>query len=116
MTDPDQTQIDKMLAQAAAQRPPVPSDLMARIMIDAVQTQVRADAPTTTGIWRSMLELIGGWPSVGGLAMAGIAGVWIGIAPPLGLEGMATTVLGSTQTIDLFGGDTLGNFSDGLDG
>ncbi len=116
MTDRDQIELDNLLAQTALMKPVVPQDLMARVMIDAEQVQPRSNDVARRGIWASVLDMIGGWPGVGGLALAGVAGLWIGVAPPVGLESMATTVLGSTQTVDLFGGDMLGNFADGLDG
>lgn len=117
MTDQNQTELDDLLAQTAQIKPTVPSDLMARVLIDAAQVQPRNFAPPPQQtLWSAVLDMIGGWPAVGGIAMAGVAGLWIGVAPPVGLENMATTVLGSTQTVDLFGGDMLGSFSDGVDG
>lgn len=116
MTDQNQTEIDDLLADVASAKPPVLSDLMARVLIDARQVQPQSVAVTEQGLWAAILDMIGGWPAVGGLAMAGVAGLWIGVAPPTGLENMATTMLGSTQTVDLFGGDMLGSLSDGVDG
>ncbi|MEO9865015.1 MAG: hypothetical protein ABJO29_08495 [Yoonia sp.] len=116
MTNQNQTELDDLLGQTAQIKPTVPSDLMARVLIDAAQVQPRNIAPSQQTLWGAVLDMIGGWPAIGGIAMAGVAGLWIGVAPPVGLEDMATTVLGSTQTVDLFGGDMLGNFSDGVDG
>lgn len=116
MTEPNQTELDNLLADVAAVKPSVPSDLMARVLIDASQVQPRDGVQSQLGVWAGILDMIGGWPAVGGLAIAGVAGLWIGVAPPVGLENMATTVLGSTQTVDLFGGDMLSSFNDGVDG
>jgi len=115
MTDHDMQELDNLLTQTAQTKPTVPSDLMARVLIDAAQAQPRPDEMRSQSIWASLLEMIGGWPAVGGLALASATGLWIGIAPPVGLESMATTVFGSTQTVDLFGGDVFSNFSDGQD-
>jgi hypothetical protein len=116
MTDPTQTDLDELLAQAARQKPNVPTDLMARVMIDAARFQPKLPTAPHQGFWASILDVIGGWPAVGGLAMAGVTGLWIGVAPPVGFDAIAATVLGSPETIDLFGGDMLSNFTEGLDG
>jgi hypothetical protein len=116
MTDQNQTDLDDLFAEAAQLKPSVPSDLMARVLIDADQIQPRPRAAANQNVWNALVDMVGGWPVVGGLAMAGVAGIWIGVAPPMGLENMATAVIGSTHTVDLFGGDMLSSFSDGLDG
>ena len=115
MTDPTQTDLDKLLAEAALQKPSVPTDLMARVMIDATRVQPKVPTALQQGVWASILDVIGGWPAVGGLAMASVAGLWIGVAPPVGLDAIAAVVLGSPETIDLFGEDMLSNFTEGLD-
>lgn len=116
MTNPTQNDLDDLLARTATHQPTVPSDLMARVMIDARQEQPRVVVAQKHGVWSALLELVGGWPAVGGLAMTGVAGIWIGIAPPVGLETMAADVMGVSQTVDLFGSDPFDGFTDGLDG
>lgn len=116
MTDPAHNHLDDLLNQVAQQEPPVPSDLMARVLIDADYVQPRMITAKTNGIWGTLLDMIGGWPAVGGIAMAGVAGLWIGVAPPSGFDTIAWDLLGETQTVDLFGSDALSSFSDGLDG
>lgn len=116
MTNPTNKNLDDLLAQVALQKPDVPSDLMARVLIDADRLQPRAMAPQPTGLWNALLDMIGGWPAVGGIAMAGVAGLWIGIAPPTGIDAFTSTVIGDTQAVDILGGDLLSSLSDGLDG
>lgn len=116
MTDPAHKDLDDLLNQVAQQEPHVPSDLMARVLIDAEQFQPKVSVIETRGIWTTMLDMIGGWPAVGGIAMAGVAGLWIGVAPPTGLDTIASGLIGETQTVDLFGSDVLSSFSDELDG
>lgn len=116
MTDRAEKNLDDLLVQAALQKPDVPADLMARVLIDADQMQPQATSAQPAGLWDTLLEMIGGWPAVGGIAMAGVAGLWIGVAPPTGFETITSTVLGDTQTVDIFGGDVLSSLSDGLDG
>lgn len=80
----------------------VPSDdLMARILADAAAVDAaRHPAPETpgTGFWAGLVAAVGGWPGLGGLAAATVAGLWIGIAPPSGLSGLADAVFGSSST------------------
>lgn len=116
MTDPAQKDLDDLLSQIAQQAPPVPSDLMARVLIDADQLQPQMTVRKSRGMWANVLDIIGGWPAFSGIAMAGMAGLWIGVAPPTGLDTIASDLLGETQTVDLFGADVLSTFIDELDG
>jgi hypothetical protein len=109
MTDPDMKALDAALAEAADHAPEVPDDLLAAVLRDAAFVQPRP--VVRESLWQTVLDLIGGWPAVSGLAAAGVAGVWIGMAPPVALESAAAQILGTTQTVDLFGVDTLGGFT-----
>ena len=53
MTDPNDKMLDDLFAQARAVAPPVPNDLMARVLADADAAQ-RVDpvAPPARGLWR----------------------------------------------------------------
>jgi hypothetical protein len=72
---------------------PAPSDaLMARVLADA-QAELASGAQVTEpntdkpdGFGAMLLSVIGGWRAVAGLAMATIAGVWIGFAGPDGVS------------------------------
>lgn len=69
---------------------PDPSDmLLARIMADA-QSQIDKAQPEPsieeTGFFQKLLDGIGGWPSMAGLATASIVGVWIGYVQPPAVE------------------------------
>jgi hypothetical protein len=70
--------------EAARADGPEPSDaLMARVLADAEALQPRpADPPRGGGAWAEVWRLLGGWPAAAGLAAAGVAGLWIGAAPP----------------------------------
>ncbi len=82
----DDTMLDDLFATAAADPRGAPSaDLMARVLQDAETLQAsegfQADASARReGFWAGVLSMLGGWPSLGGVAMAGVAGVWIGVA------------------------------------
>lgn len=113
MTDPEIKAVDAALTEAADQTPQVPDALMAAVLRDAAQLQpapTREAAPVRVSLWDSFLDLIGGWPAMGGLAAAGMAGVWLGFAPPVALEGAAAQLLGTVQTVDLLGADVLSSF------
>lgn len=113
MTKSDDDMIDALFAQARTQSPAVPDDLMARVLADATDMLVHSVAAPKPRIWPAFLELIGGWPSVGGLAMAGVAGIWVGIAPPASVTTWAADLIGSPVSIDLLS-DTSGYFAEGL--
>lgn len=89
-----------------------------RVMLDAdnvlAQAGVGAPArePAPAGFGAMMLDLIGGWPSFGGLAAATLAGVWIGVSPPDALADLSAGLLGSTVEVSLFETDVFA----GLDG
>lgn len=72
--------------------PMMPENLQAAILQDAADVQMQklqhetAIVPDSTSrfvhLWRQFSSAIGGWPALGGLAAAGVAGLWIGFAPP----------------------------------
>ncbi|WP_238928789.1 hypothetical protein [Alexandriicola marinus] len=114
MTDEtDQSLIDALL-EDVAQHPVAPIDavLMARLVEDADRLVPRpepvAGAIAATG-WRGVLDLMGGWPAMGGLVAAGVVGLWIGLAPPDLVDDAVAGLLGGTVAVDLTGlGDSLG--------
>ncbi len=82
--------------EAARGAPPEPSlGLMARVLADSEAARAVPPEPVrTSGIWRGLVALVGGWPAVSGLATAACVGLWIGISPPAGLTDIAETYLG----------------------
>ncbi|MCX7300188.1 MAG: hypothetical protein NTX73_07375 [Rhodobacterales bacterium] len=86
-------------------------DLMVRILADAARVQARPEAVApvlvSMGGWRNWLAAIGGWPAAGGIALATVAGVWIGVAAPTGLATLASGVWGETVTVELYADDDL---------
>lgn len=115
MTDENRTpaqdedaMIDALLDDVA-QAPVAPIDpgFMARLLDDAdrflpppgVRT---ADIPARPG-WRDLLVALGGWPAIGGLAAAGMAGLWIGIAPPQIVDDAVAEFVGGQIAFDLTG-------------
>lgn len=91
--------LDDIFATARQTRPDVPQALQAAILADAATLQksrtddlTRKSAGQTTGetagqtpahrLWRQFVSAVGGWPALGGMAAASLAGLWIGLAPP----------------------------------
>lgn len=113
MTKSEDDMLDHFFEGARAQRPAVPDDLMARVLADAASAQPRIAIAPQPKIWTAILDLIGGWPSVGGLAMAGVAGIWVGFAPPTSVAYWTEDLIGSSVSIDLLS-DTTDFFSESL--
>lgn len=76
--------LDDLFASARTDARAEPSEaLMARILGDADAAMERDVAPVRARAvpgWRVWLRALGGWPSVGGLAMATLAGIWVGLS------------------------------------
>lgn len=101
MTDPDKVETDMtdaLLREVAAQTPLPDDALMARVLADAARIQM-APVVAAPGRFAQLREMMGGWPGMGGLALAGIAGLWVGVAPPAGVETLAADILGTTEAI-----------------
>ena len=82
-------------------------DLMARVLADAYDEQdllaakalegelTVAPAPRR-GFLRNLLDAIGGWPAVAGLATATVAGIWIGYNPPAAFDDLTLALMDSS--------------------
>jgi hypothetical protein len=72
--------------------------LLSCVLADAYALQeapaaaVPRPAPLRRRAWRQILDAIGGWPAVGGLATAAAAGIWIGYNPPSSVEDLTSQV------------------------
>ena len=94
--------LDRLLAERAG-APAAPSaDFLARVAAEGLAEQpkgrdIAAAPPRRTG-WVTRL---GGWPALGSLACAGVAGLAIGLAAPEGLTGLASGLVGETVVVDL---------------
>lgn len=91
-TETTRDQLDDLFATARRDAPPMSDNLMAAILQNASDVQLERDQesavlspPSEAGVvrlWRQFSAAIGGWPALGGLAAASVAGLWIGLAPP----------------------------------
>lgn len=84
-------------------------DLMNRIMLDADMVLAQAATkPATTAApsrWSMVLDMLGGWPSVSGLAAATVAGLWIGVVQPTAFTDLSAGLWGSTVEVPLLESD-----------
>ena len=80
--------------EAARAAPLEPSpELLARVLADADAEYARTAMPPArvqplprAGRLGQAIRTLGGWPAMGGLAAATVAGIWIGLSPPEGVQ------------------------------
>lgn len=116
MTKPDEKALEDFFAEARSVEFSPSEDLLERVVADANDVHVGqlVIRPSNVGssIWPQFMDFIGGWPSLGGVAAAGITGLWLGLVPTASLDGFAAGLLGETTSIsfmqeyDIFGEDT----------
>lgn len=98
----DGVMIDALLSDVRSVQVTPDDSLMARVMADAHRVDHSEPAAQPAASWWAALhDLLGGWPTVGGMALAGVAGLWVGIAPPAPVENLAAGVFGTTDTVSL---------------
>lgn len=100
MTDKDDEFLDSLFAAARKSDDTVPDALLGRVVADSVLVP---RVPVRDTLWQSFIAGIGGWPAMGGVATAGVAGIWIGFMPPLQVETFAANVLGTTTSVSFLG-------------
>jgi hypothetical protein len=115
MTDPNDDMLDDLFAQARAETPDPSQALVARVLADA-DTALLAPVQVQTGLFTRMLDMIGGWPAMGGLAAATIAGIWVGVAPPPSVEDFTAAAFGEPVAIGIFAEDLDFDMGDVTDG
>ena len=102
MTDPIDNDLDAIFGAARGQSAMPSDDLMARVLADANALQPEAKGvpvaePAKTSFW----DLFGGWPALSGVAAAGVAGLWLGLAPTAAIETVTSDVFGTGTTVGL---------------
>ena len=120
MTDREMDRLDAVLAQARCADVAVTDALMARVLADAAREQARLPVQAVrlrgSGPVAWLHDLIGGWPALGGVLAAGLAGLWVGVAPPEAVETLAAGFLGQTQAVTFLPETDLSLFEDPSDG
>lgn len=97
----DGDMLDDLFAAARTDSRATPSpDLLTRVLSEAEGLQVadpaRVEVPQRRSLWAALVAAVGGWPALSGVAMAGVAGVWIGVAA-------GTTLMEDTLGLDIYG-------------
>lgn len=108
MTTDNTDKLDQTFAQMRQADVPVRDSLMDRIMMDADMVLAEAaPAPVRRrrGLGAMLLDVIGGWTSMGGLAAATVAGLWIGVAPPEAFTDLTSGYWGATIEVPLLESD-----------
>lgn len=103
MNKSDDEIFDALMSEARASDVSVSDGLMTRVLSDA---EVLQNKPEDAGfeippasIWSQFMSVIGGWPALGGVAAAGVAGLWLGLAPTAALDGLAADLVGGTTSV-----------------
>ena len=90
-------ELDAVFATASESPPDAAIALMQRVMADAEAVADARDLTTDkaprAGVFKSILSAIGGWPAVGGLATATVAGIWLGFSPPAAVDDLTAGYL-----------------------
>lgn len=86
--------LDALFEAGRAARPEPSPALMERLRADALAEQPRPGlqpraAWPAGGRLARWLDAIGGWPGMAGLVAASAAGLWIGVADPVGITDLA---------------------------
>ncbi|QBY02529.1 hypothetical protein E2K80_18770 [Rhodophyticola sp. CCM32] len=108
----DKDDLAALFAEARRDATPGP-DLSARVLADALAVQAGPPAEAGRGAGWVMRSLgaIGGWPGLSGLAVAGVAGLMIGVyatdSVDLLLNGQLTSLTGGDSTGLMPGIDSL---------
>ncbi len=107
MTETDretEKRLEALFAQARSEPEEPDAALMVRVLGDAFAEQAAIAVPDDRmtrvrrgwGLWAAL----GGWPAMGGLATAAVAGLWIGFSPTLGVgDALGTVVGGRTDDV-----------------
>jgi hypothetical protein len=119
MTERDMNDLDQLLNAAQRTAVPASDDLMARVLADAAALQpapgtIKPQQRASRIGW--LRDLIGGWPAWSGVLAAGLTGLWVGVAPPAGVESLAATMIGTTQSVTFLPETDLTLFEDPTDG
>lgn len=108
MTDRDTqdlARVEALLDEVRDTTPPLMSAALTAKLI--AQAQATQDASVVTqkprAAWRDWMADLGGWRGVGGLVTAGVAGLWLGIAPSAAAEDLWASIAGESYDVAVLG-------------
>lgn len=79
------TELDLLFAEARQTRSELPDDLAVRILTDAETIRLgaaKAAQRDRRGLLSKLIDGLGGWQAMSGLAAASVVGAWIGFSAP----------------------------------
>lgn len=103
ITDQD---LDVLFADARDMSIQPSAELTDAVMASAIATLENAQPlhpRASVSLWQKMLDTLGGWPAMGGLATAAVMGVWVGISPPASLDGIVPAIGVQEASFDFWG-------------
>ena len=99
--------LDALFAEAAEARMSPTPELVARILADAAQEQPKPQAsvrtvrlPQPRGRFGAFSDVLGGARSMAALSMAGLMGLYLGVAQPSGVQSLTSLLSGDTTTVE----------------
>ena len=114
LTPEQDEMLNAVFAAARDVDPGASPELLARVLTDAEAVQAAhgtpaavVDVPWTAQLWANL----GGWVGAGGLVTAAVAGLLIGLSPPVLLQGLASPFAAASPALfdatELFAADAL---------
>lgn len=101
---PDDWLDDLLDDVAKAPEPDASPQLMARILADAEHVMPPpGGVPATDPLWHQIVRALGGWGALGGLAVAGITGLAIGLGA---FDAVGMDAVWSTELFDTYDSET----------
>jgi hypothetical protein len=90
--------LDLFFQAARTDSPAVSDTFAARVLADAARHMPRVVLPKSAhkSTWAGFVDMLGGWPSVAGLASVAVAGIWIGV---VGTDTLASYVTDPAYTL-----------------
>jgi len=102
MTRSENELLDNLFAEARSEEVSPSDDLLTRVLADAAALQPQQPPVTVISVptlWTRVMNSIGGWPALSGVAAAGVAGLWVGLVPPDAIDSWVADALGDTTSI-----------------
>lgn len=101
--------LDAFFSAARDDRIGMPAGLAERMRADAAMVQAGFGRPviadeaqrSSGGLLSQLWGALGGWPALSGMAVAGAAGIWLGVAPPNFLPDPLNVVMQQGQQADV---------------